>query len=68
VYEQNGRTYLIPGDDGHVTPIGSGSPSSGSGQTGGLTVHIHAGIMPDKIQLGRLLKDAQAAYERAGGR
>jgi hypothetical protein len=64
--EQNGRTYLMPGDDGHVTPVRSGASSGGAG--GGLTVHIHAGIMPDKIQLGRLLKDAQAAYERAGGR
>jgi hypothetical protein len=62
LYEQNGVQYLIPGDRGQVTPASAGAAS------GGLTVHIHAGIMPDKIQLGRLLKDAQAAYERAGGR
>jgi hypothetical protein len=56
------------GHDEAVIPLSGPNAPKFTGSGGGLTVHIHAGIMPDKIQLGRLLKDAQAAYERSGGR
>jgi lambda family phage tail tape measure protein len=52
IYQSGGRTYLLSGQDGHVTPAGSGSSSIGSGLPGGLTVNIinNAGVQVTQKQ------------------
>ena len=35
LYESNGRTYLLSGDDGHVTPAKGGGASGGPSRSGG---------------------------------
>lgn len=64
---ENGRTYLMAGDDGQVTPIASAGTSGRSGTAQPIYVTVNAGIKADGPEIARLVADAVAKYRRFNG-
>lgn len=64
--EQNGRTFLLPGKDGQVVPVGGavGGGGGGGGQT--VIIDMTGAIVADSRQFERMVVDAFQAAGRKG--
>jgi hypothetical protein len=72
LYHEGGRTYLIPGQDGVVEPIGSPVGVGSTAASGGaaviqLSVSVDARGSTNPVEVGRKTAEHLAAWLRAGG-
>lgn len=63
LFQQNGRTYLIPGNDGMVVPATRGIPAPSTSGVGGIyRVEIENKGQPQKIESAKVMEDAQGKF------
>lgn len=63
--DANGRTYMLPGSNGTVTPVAGGGMVGGAGTTVNVTVNVPPTANP--VETGRYVADALRAFYRNGG-